>query len=458
MGTVMSKYLKCVSNWVSTNQIAALLIVKPNTAAVRGISLMGSTDRGNDDSDCSSMSISMSMSMSMSMSSSNSNSNSSNSNGEGIIAHLKKYGAAEKEGTPSTKEPKVNLPAQGPAQNRCTSNENNTSRGEEENWLRPSSNLSVCNGSDIQLLRGATKIPSAASIVVAPPPKHIGKTGKTKHRFLLVWPGILSVNARRNNQILSTKEETEKESAHLKSYLEDKEPNHTTLGIIQDLCTDTPALKIPFGPSLSTSLLSQKIDGNFYLTFQGEKMESSSKFMMLSCNRKGNVTIKVCLLSVCLMSTIYNAYFICYVWIQNIFNSVIVFGDATCRADHAIPRWLQPMLANSNSNNSNDTSVANLKSQSVSDNGDNGDVVDTTPCSKENSAESRSIRHFGGSDRAVDGGRNGLREVKWGGLIPCAAARNGNIQQLDSFHHSDSYLNISRKQAKAAIDLANLTS
>ena len=193
--------------------------------------------------------------------------------------------------------------------------------------LTPGSHLADCNGSDIHLARGAARIPS--SHVIAPPPKQVGKGGKTKHRYLIVWPGVLSLhkNRRVNNSTTtsgsngnSNDEEEGEEEKKTEDNDKEKQENggdnddnddddddksedenptttnattsvvttsggskETTLGTLQGLDTEAPTLTIPFGDDNDTS----------YMTFAGRKIQSSSKFMMLSCNKKGTVKWKV---------------------------------------------------------------------------------------------------------------------------------------------------------------------
>ena len=126
--------------------------------------------------------------------------------------------------------------------------------------LTPGSTLLECNGSDIHLGRGAAAVPTTNTI--APPPKQQGKSSKTKHRYLIVWPGMLSLNPKR------------------KSATNDGED--PKLGKLEGLDTDHPTLKIPFGGGKEG-----------HLAFVGRKVPSSSKFMMLNCSKKGSVVVKV---------------------------------------------------------------------------------------------------------------------------------------------------------------------
>jgi hypothetical protein len=205
--------------------------------------------------------------------------------------------------------------------------------------LTPGSHLQACNGSDIHLARGA--IAPSSNFPVMPPPKH-GKAAKTKHRYLIVWPGVLSLNPHRaelqkNNgsDEISKKEDPEdaeeatanvdKEDKAAEEAAEDEDMNDddmndndndkngqeetndtaneeendkktsatstsvvasssgsaaTCLGTLEGLDTDKPTLKIPFPNGQS-------------MTFAGRKVESSSKFMLLTCSKKGSVTCKV---------------------------------------------------------------------------------------------------------------------------------------------------------------------
>jgi hypothetical protein len=159
--------------------------------------------------------------------------------------------------------------------------------------------LQACNGSDIQLARGASSRPNLA---------------KGKGRYLIVLPGMMSLKpqAKATTTCTPVKDATpEASQGETDDLSETEEPDAeqakpitaasldtaddaqkekpkrpmpakgVTLGKIEHLQTDHPVLKVPFE------------DGRT-MVFQGKKMDSSSKFMMFNCkSSKGSVTCKV---------------------------------------------------------------------------------------------------------------------------------------------------------------------
>lgn len=182
--------------------------------------------------------------------------------------------------------------------------------------LQPGPCLQACNGSDIQMVRGASSRPNLA---------------KGKGRYLIVLPGMMSLksqakatktpvkDATRDAGLVepddlsqaeepskTTRDNTPKDTPESESDAEQAKPDApssdpdpakfeggtpkrptpfvakgVTLGKIEKLATDNPILKVPFG------------DGRT-MVFQGKKIDSSSKFMMFHCkSSKGSVTCKV---------------------------------------------------------------------------------------------------------------------------------------------------------------------
>jgi hypothetical protein len=191
--------------------------------------------------------------------------------------------------------------------------------------------LQQCTGTDIQLARASQDEPNLA---------------KEKGRYLIILPGILSFKAAQaaqqrtttatataaaaallldnnnnNNKAGSAKDdngeeiinETNKDSGDdddddendtkppakstttagataaktttnsTTTTTETQLPLPVSLGRLQGMATDTPVLRVPF-PNIGKTLV-----------FQGKKVQTSSKFMMLTCDsrRQGSVTCKV---------------------------------------------------------------------------------------------------------------------------------------------------------------------
>jgi hypothetical protein len=162
--------------------------------------------------------------------------------------------------------------------------------------LQPGPCLQACNGSDVQLARGASSRPNLA---------------KGKGRYLIILPGIMSLKPRAKATKTPAKDatqdasqggtddfpETERPDAEQAKPIatsldpvddtqdeKSKRPppaKGVTLGKIENLQTDNPVLKVPFE------------DGRT-MVFHGKKIDSSSKFMMLHCKgSKGSVTCTV---------------------------------------------------------------------------------------------------------------------------------------------------------------------
>lgn len=216
------------------------------------------------------------------------------------------------------------LPANAPVQTKYRRRD-----VDPANRLTPGSHLQACNGTDIHLVRGAAA--PSSSVAVMPPPKH-GKPAKTKHRYLIVWPGIVSLNPHRaaattaanaavanNDNNTMGREDTKEEEEEEEETKDNSNDNNTSdndidvdeeeeedkksaksgtaatnntsvvasnsgtattsLGTLEGLDTDNPTLKIPFPSGV--------------MTFAGRKIQSSSKYMLLTCSKKGTVTCKV---------------------------------------------------------------------------------------------------------------------------------------------------------------------
>lgn len=134
----------------------------------------------------------------------------------------------------------------------------------EASALRPGSLLQqTCSGNDIQLARAACVVPNF---------------DKQKGKFLLIFPGNFSFGNSSNETDKATdvkQEETTKPPA--------SNAVAATMGRIEGLQTNTPTFKVPF-PHLQKSLV-----------FSGKKIETTSKFLALSCSNKksGMVQCKV---------------------------------------------------------------------------------------------------------------------------------------------------------------------
>ena len=177
--------------------------------------------------------------------------------------------------------------------------------------LRPGSLLQqICNGRDIQLSRSAVVTPNIE---------------KEKGKYLLIFPGMFSFNNNNNTTTTTTKKaaaatkeeeerEVESDDGDLKSKSvnndndddddddedEDDSPLKETttknrkisatiattptqihsLGRIEGLRTDIPTFKIPF-PNIQKDLI-----------FPGKKVQTTSKYLIMSCSNKKNGTVQ----------------------------------------------------------------------------------------------------------------------------------------------------------------------
>ena len=181
--------------------------------------------------------------------------------------------------------------------------------------LRPGSLLQqICNGRDIQLSRSAVVTPNIE---------------KEKGKYLLIFPGMFSFNNNNNTTTTTTKKaaaatkeeeeerEVESDDGDLKSKSvnndddndedededddddDDSPPKETTtknrkmsatiattptqihsLGRIEGLRTDIPTFKIPF-PNIQKDLI-----------FPGKKVQTTSKYLIMSCSNKKNGTVQ----------------------------------------------------------------------------------------------------------------------------------------------------------------------
>ena len=178
--------------------------------------------------------------------------------------------------------------------------------------LRPGSLLQqICNGRDIQLSRSAVVTPNIE---------------KEKGKYLLIFPGMFSFNNNNNTTTTTTKkaaaatkEEEEKEVESDDGDLKSKSVNNDnddddddededdddsplketttknrkisatiattptqihSLGRIEGLRTDIPTFKIPF-PNIQKDLI-----------FPGKKVQTTSKYLIMSCSNKKNGTVQ----------------------------------------------------------------------------------------------------------------------------------------------------------------------
>ena len=216
------------------------------------------------------------------------------------------------------RDSKAGLPPGASAQTKAPRyHSNNDISG--SNQLTPGAVLQSCNGSDIHTAHGATCKTTSETLMVPPPPPKGGKGSKTKHKFLIVLPGMLSLNSDRKQHDSKKKEDNgndeDEENSDNDNSDEDEEEKKSdrasmtgdstaakstkstttaaagaTLGKLHGLDTDTPTLRIPMpsGGNNGDSAVAE-------LTLVGKKIDSSSKFMMLSCNKKGEVACKVSL-------------------------------------------------------------------------------------------------------------------------------------------------------------------
>lgn len=139
----------------------------------------------------------------------------------------------------------------------------------EASALRPGSLLQqTCSGNDIQLARAACVVPNF---------------DKQKGKFLLVFPGNFSFGSipettTSNAESKETTEVKQEETTATKKSL--AEASAATMGRIEGLKTGTPTFRVPF-PHLQKSLV-----------FAGKKIETTSKFLALSCSNKKSGTIQ----------------------------------------------------------------------------------------------------------------------------------------------------------------------
>lgn len=135
--------------------------------------------------------------------------------------------------------------------------------------LRPGSLLQqTCSGNDIQLARAACVVPNF---------------DKQKGKFLLVFPGNFSFGnipetTTSNAESDKTTEVKQEETTATKK--SPAEASVATMGRIEGLKTSTPTFRVPF-PHLQKSLV-----------FAGKKIETTSKFLALSCSNKKSGTIQ----------------------------------------------------------------------------------------------------------------------------------------------------------------------
>jgi hypothetical protein len=208
--------------------------------------------------------------------------------------------------------------------------------------LAPGPTLQQCSGADVMLSKGASLKPNVA---------------KGKGRFLIVLPGTLSIKAQKKDSklpdadvaaadtVIDPTQDTEVSSCSPEEPASDAlaveaakpNPKHV-FGTISGLTTDTPKLTITLPNSQQ-------------LIFMGRKMETSSRFMMLSCHaRKSTVMCK------------------------DSVQSLIVFGTATL----------------------SETTVSSTS-------------VELPPGSPAD--QDAPFRHYGGSMRAFDGGKPGHKSL-----------------------------------------------
>jgi hypothetical protein len=150
--------------------------------------------------------------------------------------------------------------------------------------LAPGSLLQhTCSGNDIHLARNAVARPNLA---------------KERGKYLLILPGNLSLKKLANNDNKRSLSQSSIGLAEASSNIGISQTTNTglsqssvdatkkvpppILGTIQDLNTDHPKFVIPF-PEGKT------------LVFPGKKVETTSKYMILSCStkKKGSVVCKV---------------------------------------------------------------------------------------------------------------------------------------------------------------------
>lgn len=174
--------------------------------------------------------------------------------------------------------------------------------------------LEACNGSDIQLARGASSLPNLA---------------KGRGRYLVILPGMLSLKTQKkkttppdkndnDDDKSAAKEETASETAgendvKQAAVMSDKKTPANkrkpftarvmAFGKMEAIETAHPLLKVPFG------------DGRT-MVLKGKKMETCSKFMMMNCKaNKGSVTCKVSSRRVCYSSLNLDTVFLILIYL-----------------------------------------------------------------------------------------------------------------------------------------------
>ena len=179
--------------------------------------------------------------------------------------------------------------------------------------LKPGPVIQQCSGTDIQLARGAMNVASIK---------------KEKGRYLLLLPGLMSlktstqsdsttnapakpasketsddaVEENENSEITDMEKDWDKheddDAQPSASLAAANNSNAPLLGRLERLNSATPVFRIPFPAESSTE--GQDIGssgGQRMLCFPGTKVETSSKFMILTCKKKqvgGTVKCKVC--------------------------------------------------------------------------------------------------------------------------------------------------------------------
>jgi hypothetical protein len=171
--------------------------------------------------------------------------------------------------------------------------------------LRPGPLLQGCSGKDIQLSRNAVSGTNVA---------------KEKGRYLLFLPGLLSLKnppptvataaATSTTKAKDADEDNSDTSMDNDEHEKDTEKKDSlaiattasalpTLGRLEQLSTATPLLKVPFLTSDAAVAIGDTANNHTFmermLCFPGTKVDTSSKFMMLTCSQKrgGSVTCKV---------------------------------------------------------------------------------------------------------------------------------------------------------------------
>jgi hypothetical protein len=151
--------------------------------------------------------------------------------------------------------------------------------------------LEACNGSDIQLARGASARPNLA---------------KGRGRYLIILPGIMSFKSR-SKQIKPIPENDSKAEAAVGKAKQNDEDDEEETKSVEDNGDKKPAARNPFQPRVTmlgkiqeieseAPIMKVPFDDGRSLVFQGKKVDTSSKYMILNCKAsKGSVTCKVSL-------------------------------------------------------------------------------------------------------------------------------------------------------------------